>query len=290
MTQNTQIQKNKHLASAKSLIQSEKFQKEVEKALPKHLSTERFLRIAITMLTRKPKLAECTPASLCKCLLDLSAIGLEPDDRHAHLIPYGKECTLVIDYKGLIVLIRRSGDVVSVRAETVCENDDFEWINGEITHRIDWRKPRGKVQAAYAEAKLRSGEVQTSTMTYDEIEAIRKRSKAANNGPWVTDWSEMAKKTPLRRLTKMLPLSAEVSEHLDKVDSPIDFENMKSAKSAESIFMEKPIDPFAEEDDKQEKSDSQKKSAAKSATVDTGNPYQPKEKINEDLNLEGGKE
>ena len=42
----------------------------------------------------------------------------------AHLIPYGNEVTLILDYKGLLELVRRSGDVVSIRSELVCENDD----------------------------------------------------------------------------------------------------------------------------------------------------------------------
>jgi recombination protein RecT len=202
----------------KSLINSESMREQFARALPKHLDAERFCRIAITATTRTPKLMDCTPASVMKCLLDLSAMGLEPDGRRAHLIPYGTECTLIIDYKGLIELIRRSGDVSSIRAETVCENDGFTWENGIVTHKVDWRNPRGEVQAVYAEAKLASGEVQTAVMTKDEVESIRARSRSGNNGPWKTDWCEMAKKTAVRRLTKMLPLSSEIREHVEKDD------------------------------------------------------------------------
>lgn len=202
----------------KSLINSDSMREQFSRALPKHLDAERFCRIAITATTRVPKLMDCTPASVMKCLLDLSAMGLEPDGRRAHLIPYGTECTLIIDYKGLIELIRRSGDVSSIRAETVCENDGFSWENGIVTHKVDWRNPRGEVQAVYAEAKLSSGEVQTAVMTKDEVEGIRARSRSGNNGPWKTDWCEMAKKTVVRRLTKMLPLSSEIREHVEKDD------------------------------------------------------------------------
>jgi recombination protein RecT len=202
----------------KSLINSDAMREQFARALPKHLSAERFARVAITALSRTPKLAECTPASLMKCLLDLSAMGLEPDNRKAHLIPYGKEATLIIDYKGLIELIRRSGDVTSIRAETVCENDSFSWTNGQVNHAIDWRKPRGGVQAVYAEAVMKSGEKQTAVMTHEEVEAIRKRSRAGNAGPWVSDWAEMAKKTAVRRLSKMLPLSSEVMQHVERDD------------------------------------------------------------------------
>lgn len=212
----------------KSLINSDSMREQFARALPKHLSPDRFARVAITALTRTPKLQECTPASLMKCLLDLSAMGLEPDGRRAHLIPYGSEATLVIDYKGLVELIRRSGDVTSLRAETVCENDVFTWTNGNIHHAIDWTKPRGKVQAVYAEATLKSGERQTAVMTLEEVEGIRNRSRAGKSGPWVTDWSEMAKKTAVRRLSKMLPLSSEIMDHVTRDDDQF-FSGMRDA-------------------------------------------------------------
>ena len=209
--------------SLKELISGDKFKEQVALALPKHMTPERFTRIALTALTRTPKLQSCTQTSLFKCLLDLSAMGLEPDGRTAHLIPYGEECTLVIDYKGLIKLVRNAGDVVSIRAENVCENDVFSWENGIITHKVNWLKPRGNFLAVYAEAKLRSGEVQTAVLTNDEVESIRKRSRSGNSGPWQTDAGEMRKKSALRRLCKLLPLSAEAEEHIDR-DADVVFE------------------------------------------------------------------
>jgi len=206
----------------RSLIASDKFKEQCAAALPKHLTADRFARVALTALTRNPKLQDCTRESLLRCLMDCSALGIEPDGRRAHLIPYKDQCTLIIDYKGLIELVRRSGDVAAIRAETVCENDGFDWENGTITHRIDWRKSRGEVQAVYAEAKLASGETQTAVMTKDEVEGIRKRSRAGTSGPWVSDWGEMAKKTALRRLIKLLPLSVEIADAVERDDDRVE--------------------------------------------------------------------
>lgn len=217
----------------KALINSDNMRAQFQRALPRHLSAERFTRIAITALTRTPKLQQCTPESLMKCLLDLSALGIEPDGRRAHLIPYGNECTLIIDYKGLVELIRRSGEVTNIRAETVCEFDEFEWVNGIITHKVDWRRARGEVQAVYAEAKLKDGDYQTAVMTADEVEAIRQRSKAGNNGPWKTDWAEMAKKTVVRRLSKMLPLSPEIAQDIERDDAQFDMTPSVEVESEE---------------------------------------------------------
>lgn len=204
----------------KMMLSGDQFRQQVALALPKHLTPERFIRVAITALTRTPKLMECDPASFFKCLLDLSAYGLEPDGRRAHLIPFNNsrmgivECQLIVDWKGFVELAKRSGDVKSWRSETVCEKDVFSWRNGEIEHVIDWRHPRGKVEAVYSSVTLTDGFVDTEVLTVEEVEGVRARSRSSQSGPWVTDWNEMAKKTAIRRHSKRLTLSPEFHEAL----------------------------------------------------------------------------
>ena len=200
----------------KSLINSDAVRAQIARALPQHMTPDRFLRVATTTLLRVPKLAECDQASFMQAMLDCSSLGLEPDGRRCHLIPYGKTCQLIIDYKGLIELAKRSGEVISWKAETVKEKDSFAWSNGAITHGIEWREDRGKLQCVYSVVKLANGETDTEVMTLAEIESIRKRSKASGAGPWVTDFEEMAKKTVIRRHSKRLTLSPEFADALDK--------------------------------------------------------------------------
>lgn len=201
----------------KSLINSDAVKAQIARALPQHMTPDRFLRVATTTLLRVPKLADCDQASFMQAMLDCSSLGLEPDGRRCHLIPYGKTCQLIIDYKGLIELAKRSGEVVTWKAETVKEKDSFEWQNGVVSHGIDWRDgDRGKLQCVYSVVKLANGELDTEVMTLAEVEAIRKRSKAGNAGPWVTDFEEMAKKTVIRRHSKRLTLSPEFHDALEK--------------------------------------------------------------------------
>jgi recombination protein RecT len=203
----------------RAIISGDRFKGEIAKALPRHLTPDRFLRIALTAITKTPKLADCTPESLCACLITLSSLGIEPDGRRAHLIPYGTTCTLIVDYKGLAELVLRSGDVSRLHADVVCENDEFAYDLGAIRqHKIDFRKPRGEAYAAYALAEMKSGQIAVAVMSKDEIEGIRKRSKSGNSGPWVTDWNEMAKKTAFRRLSKWLPLSPEIRDATEEGD------------------------------------------------------------------------
>lgn len=246
---------NEKSRDLKSIIASPAMQQQFAAALPKHLSPERFGRIAITALTRTPKLRECTQESVFKCLLDLSAMGLEPDGRHAHLIPYGKECTLIIDYKGLVSLIRRSGEVAKIHADVICENDEFEHSMGEVTqHTYDLKKDRGEPYAAYAQVTLKDGSVQAVIMPKADIESIRKRSRAGNSGPWQTDWHEMAKKTAFRRLTKWLTISPEITDAFAKADE-YEFERRNVTPKPHALPKENPfLKPLAApvEDDAQE--------------------------------------
>jgi recombination protein RecT len=227
--------------SLKGILSSDAMQQQFAAALPKHLTAERFTRVAITALTRTPKLQECTQESFFKTLLDLSAMGLEPDGRRAHLIPYGKECTLVIDYKGLVELVRRSGDVAKIHADVVCENDTFEHSMGEVTvHTYDLKETRGEPYAAYAQVTLKDGSVQAEIMSKADIEKIRSKSRAGKSGPWVDHWSEMAKKTAFRRLTKWLTLSPEIQERIAKADEH-EFAGMRNVTPETKVFTENPF-------------------------------------------------
>ena len=208
----------------KSLILSDKMKRQFAIALPKHLTPDRFVRLALTALNKTPKLAQCTQTSLLGCLMDLSQIGLEPDGRKAHLIPYGDKCTLIIDYKGLVELVRNTGEIADIHADVVYSNDKFEYSfgsNATLIHKPTL-KDRGELIAAYSFVKLKDGSSSYEVMNEEEINAIRKRSKASNAGPWVTDFCEMAKKTVFRRHSKWLPLSSESSRLQTAIEKDYD--------------------------------------------------------------------
>lgn len=186
---------------------------ELAKALPRHVTPERMARIAVTVVRATPKLAECSPASFLGALLTASQLGLEPGPTgEAYFVPYKQTCTFIPGYRGLIKLARQSGQVSDIYAELVYENDFYEvtlGLNRDIKHEVQDRNNRGKPTDVYAVAKFKDGTNTFVTMTVAEVEAIRKRSMAANNGPWVTDWPAMARKTAVRQLAKWLPLSPE---------------------------------------------------------------------------------
>lgn len=222
---------------------------EFARALPKHCSPDRMARVALTALTRTPKLAECEPASFFRCMLELSQWGLEPDGRRAHLIPFENrkrgvvECQLLIDYKGFVELAYRSGFVKAIHADVVREGDLFRYNLGEVVEHVphflrrDSNKPKdeGEVFAAYCRVQLEGGAVKTEVLSKREVDGIRARSRAGTNGPWVSDYAEMAKKTAFRRCSKWLPLSAEILDALEGDDDKLDETIVTQKPQAQTI-------------------------------------------------------
>lgn len=192
----------------------EKCKPQITMALPKHLTPDRMTRIVMTSVQRTPKLLDCEPKSLMSAVIECSQLGLMPDGilGHAYLIPYGKTVQLIPGYKGLIDLARRSGQISSISSRIVYENDDFSFSYGldeELKHKPT-DSDRGKMKYAYAVARFKDGGVAFEVLNEKDILDVKKSSKAASSGPWVTHPAEMWKKTAIRKLCKYLPLSPEM--------------------------------------------------------------------------------
>lgn len=224
-TENTAIVKAAPPGSILAMLQGDQFKHAIKKVIHKSMSEDRFARVAYLCAMRNPDLQTCDKISLYNSLLTLSQLGLEPDGRRAHLIPFNnrergcKEVQLIIDYKGLVELVMRSGRISKIHADIVCDNDDFSYDKGEIQrHKIDFKNPRGQIYAVYAICTTKDGYEKSEVMSIEDVEAIRKRSKSKDKGPWVTDWEEMAKKTVFRRISKWLPWLPEERDAIEVDD------------------------------------------------------------------------
>lgn len=190
------------------------YEGEIARALPSVLTPERFSRMVMTAITQTPKLAECTPQSFIGAMLTAAQLGLEPNTPlgQAYLIPYGGKCQFQLGYKGLIDLAHRSGEMQSIEARVVYENDVFEYELGLEPKLI--HKPaamnRGKAIWYYAIYHLKNGGYAFEVMSREDVEQhARKYSKSFGNGPWQTEFDEMAKKTVLKKLLKYAPLKTD---------------------------------------------------------------------------------
>lgn len=185
----------------------------IAEVLPKHVSPTTLTRIAITEIRMNPKLLDCSLVSLAGAVMKSAQLGLQLGLLgHCYLVPYGTEATFILGYKGMINLARRSGEIKEIYAVCVYETDQFDieyGLNREIKHIPNFEN-QGAFKGAYAVAHFTNGGYHFEYLPKIEIEKRRKRSKAANNGPWVTDFEEMAKKTVIRYMFDYLPVSVDI--------------------------------------------------------------------------------
>lgn len=196
--------------------------KKLESHLQGIIKPEAFLAAAMTSIQGNDKLLECRPDSLFTCLMESAQLRLVPGKAigHAYLVPYKNTCTFIIGYRGMIELATRGGKVRKIEARTVHEGDHFDFGFGFepfIDHKPSLEaenKTKHNLLAVYAVATLKDGTHQVDVLRPDEIEAARQRSQSGknNNGPWGSDYLEMARKTAVRRLCKYLPLSLDVAQ------------------------------------------------------------------------------
>lgn len=214
------------------------YQGEIAKALPSVMTPERFARIVTTAVTNNPKLAQCTPQSFVGAMLNSAQLGLEPNTSlgQAYLIPYGKQCQFQIGYRGLIDLAFRTGEVRSITAEVVRENDTFEYELGlepKLKH-IPSKSNRGKPIFYYAVFKLKNGGEGFKVMSKEEIdEHARKYSKSYGSSPWQSEFDEMAKKTVLKKLLKYMPLKTEFVREVAQDETIKTFDNTSTNDMAD---------------------------------------------------------
>jgi len=227
MTTDLELQKKKGDFAA----MVKRFTPQIAEVMPAHVDPARFARLLMSAASRNPVLLDCDQKTVFLAVLAAAQLGLDPVGSlgSAYILPYKNrkagryEAQLIIGYRGLIDLARRSGQVQTIEAHCIHEGDTFEEIYG--TERrlrfVPNRNDRGPILGAFAFATLTGGGSQWEVMSRDEIEAIRRGSKGGSTSfsPWSTHWSEMARKTVVRRLCKYLPLSPELVKAVDVEDN-----------------------------------------------------------------------
>ena len=196
----------------------EKMKSGIAAALPSVITPERFTRMVLSAISSNPTLAQTTPKSFLGAMMTAAQLGMEPNTPlgQAFLIPYRNhgtmECQFQLGYKGLIDLAYRSGEISTIQAQVVYENDKFEYSYGldpKLLH-VPAMSDRGAATHVYAVFRTKDGGFGFEVMSMDDVRAhARRYSKAFSSGPWQTNFEEMAKKTVLKRVLKYAPLKSD---------------------------------------------------------------------------------
>jgi recombination protein RecT len=250
----------------------------------RYLTPDRIAKVVLSALAKTPTLMQCTQPSILRAVMDAVSLGLEPAGPlgHAYLVPFKKnkkdaqgnwtstmEAQLIIGYRGFIALARRSGEIQSVNANVIYSRDRYRvnLADGTIEHEpymppmptpeeaeakgidpIDLMH-RGQPIAVYSIAQFTGGGRHVDFMTIGDVERIRERSKSGNDGPWVTDYDEMARKTVVRRAAKYWPLSTELASALehesadDVLIAPVDRPVMRELPAPTILGAQAPLAP-----------------------------------------------
>lgn len=227
----------------------------IQGIVPDGIDPKRLMRLALTEIQRNRNLQQCTPQSLIGSIIQCLQLGLEPDGLlgQAYIIPFKKTAQLIIGYKGMLRLINDTGKVKPVRARLVYKADEFEieyGLNERIVHKPAFKKD-DKVIGAYCIAELKDGGFIMDYMTRDEIEHVRNSGMSGNSDAWKKHWNEMARKCPIRRAFKYMPLSKRLTRAIaldETVDANIDQRNDLHLASSDDIEQLPPIEVETEVD------------------------------------------
>ena len=236
-------------ASALDYLSGESFKSQLAMALPKFFDTDRFVRSAISEFRLNPALQECSVPSVLGFYMQAAMCGLEPSSvlGQCYPVPFNnkktgaKECQFMIGYRGMASIARRSGEVLSIDAKCVYEKDEFELTYGlesDLRHKPYLAGDPGAIIGAYCIVRFKDGSHQYEYMPKYKIDQHRKRSKAGNYGPWVTDYEEMAKKTVFRSIFKWLPISIETAQVVAADDNVVNYKPTADPAAAPEDMIE----------------------------------------------------
>lgn len=203
-------------------------------ALADRVDVKRFMQAAVSAFQQTPKLRTCSEESILGALFTSAQLGLEVNTPQglAYLVPYGREATFVMGYRGFVRLFYNAG-ARSVQWFMVREGDVFrigsnaqvgmvyEWQQADLDDSRPWI-------GAVAQVETAAGGIVWDYMSRDQI--LARRPSNWRGTPW-EKWPEpMALKTVLRNLSKRAPMSTDLAlaaardesvvRHVEGVEQP----------------------------------------------------------------------
>lgn len=213
MSEMVQDKKPKPLVAVRAFLDARAA--EIRTALPAHISPERFVRIVMTAIQINPELLACDRQSLWNACMRCANDGLLPDGRDAALVPFKGKVTYIPMYSGILRRFRNSGNFRWITAGIVFDGDEYDHFISEegerFRHRPQDDTTGKKIRRVYAIATTKDGASFIADLPLADIEKRRKMSRASReDSPWRQWPEEMMKKTAIRVLSKLLPMSSDL--------------------------------------------------------------------------------
>ena len=237
-----------------------------------------------------PQILNCSKESILKSMMHAAELGLNISGLQgdAYIVPYKGTAQFLPGYRGLLRLLRRSGNVKSIEANVVFEGEHF--VNRSGTDPVFEHEPtspsrRGELIGVYALVHYKDGGMDKAFLWKEEVDKIRDNSPSArsSSSPWHKWYNEMAKKTAIRALMKYTPLQTETYEALARAEeadySIVEEEERPQARGASSLNQDLGLDVQDVESEDIEtppvkkKAPTKKKAPAKKAPAQEAPPH-----------------
>ena len=208
--------------------------------LPSHVTPERFRAVCIATVKETPAILDATPRSLFSAVTRAAQDGLLPDGREGTIQVYNTKVKVGKDFHWekqaqwlpmIFGLRKRARELegMLVTAEIVHENDDFDLVLGDhpsLTHKpAKLGMPRGSALGTYAIYRARDGHIiHREIMSAEQIEAVRKKSRAPDGMLWKDFWDQAWRKTVARRGFKTIPVGQELDRIVSRDDAHFTFD------------------------------------------------------------------
>lgn len=171
------------------------------------------VKYAALVINQTKGLSECTKASIVQAISDMALQGLDVQRKQGYFIKYGNELKFFRSYFGDVAAAMMTKLIKDVKAVVIYEGDEFETeiVNDEEVvqkHKTKFTNRDNPIIGAYAVAILPEGAKRYCIMTKKEIDQNWKKSTNSNNSVQKEFPQEMAKRTVIRRLVKLLFNSA----------------------------------------------------------------------------------
>jgi recombination protein RecT len=179
-----------------------------------------YVEAAVIAVANSDDLQECSPKSIMISAMRAASLKLSVDPilKQAHLVPMGKEATLIVDYHGLVSMTTDTGyyeippNVFEVYAGEVIKIDRF---SGRVS--IEGEKTSDEVIGWCGYFKAKNGTERWLYWTNEQCDEHGKKYSRAYNSKrsgWNTDRPKMRRKTVLRQLVSMW---GHFSPHIQRV-------------------------------------------------------------------------
>ena len=211
-------------------LSSEFEQPNVIEALPRDFNRARFIQNTVALVQDNEQLSKMPQSKLVPVLMKGAYLGLDFFNKECYAVPYGQQLQFVPSYTGMVKLAKRFSKrpLKDIYAHIVHEGDEFE-SGMEDGHEYVRFKPLsfndGAIIGAFAVAQYQDGGIKVETMSRQQLDAVKRMSKAQSGTAWKFFADEMYRKSVIRRLCKGIDLDMEtIAAQVMQDDEPQEVE------------------------------------------------------------------